>query len=530
MNLFTPPEPRPAPERLRARILAEVEQDVLDGRDEDDQRGRPRRWLAPVVAAGLLAALAGGAAVMNGVGLPGPANALSATPEEGLVGDALAWSCRVRHEEQLGLAAQGVVLSPSGRTALAFSSGEQFLLCSASEQAVGTGRMDADGVATLDTTIGDHHLLAAGGQAVGGADRGRLGEDGVRVQDGWWVADRVVPTEALAAEPDALEVVLDGPDGVSAAQMLIPWPGIQRSWGLTGGPLEEACRQAHLPEEGSLSASLASPEGHGLLQVLADGSLQACTADGEAAVTTDPVPAGAVSQPVVLRASGRATTTVVAGRLPQGVTGVQLRTPRGARQATVRDGLWVAEDQASPAQRGLDPQKVWVQMTGSRPQGFWLDWHTAPGDRTSVSSRLPAQWTGQQLARACSTSADRRVVAVSGPGHVVWVETAGAPLVCHAGAGFSYTVEADTSRQRTAKAFHVGKSWRENGAGMFYAAGLLPEGVSHVVFNTPDGPLPATVEHGRWIYEQQMVPFRVSAGPVSVTLTGADGSQTIQLR
>ena len=53
-DMFTPPERRPVPAHLRARILAEVDAAVATSGQ------RPRRWLAPLIACGLAVAGVGG--------------------------------------------------------------------------------------------------------------------------------------------------------------------------------------------------------------------------------------------------------------------------------------------------------------------------------------------------------------------------------------------------------------------------------------------------------------------------------------
>lgn len=64
---------------------------------------------------------------------------------------------------------------------------------------------------------------------------------------------------------------------------------------------------------------------------------------------------------------------------------------------------------------------------------------------------------------------------------------------------------------------------------MVWGGGLLPEGVTSVVFHTRDGDIPATITDGRWIYEQQMVSYDMAAEPTSVTLSGPGGTTTITL-
>lgn len=68
-DLFTPPERRPAPARLRERIIDEIEA-------EEASTKRPnRRWLAPLVAASMVVAIGGGALALRDEGAtPQPAH------------------------------------------------------------------------------------------------------------------------------------------------------------------------------------------------------------------------------------------------------------------------------------------------------------------------------------------------------------------------------------------------------------------------------------------------------------------------
>lgn len=330
----------------------------------------------------------------------------------------------------------------------------------------------------------------------------------------------VVPNNDLATQPDAMSIDFSNDQSDKSTEQVVAWPGSLSTWGLTGQQLVDACTRDGMVS-GTVRRTLATTAGHGLL-VVTDQGLAACSSNGMTVAGEH----GVVS--VAVRTNGPGSTSVLGGKLPAGVTRVSVRTPRGVQRATIVDGYWVVEDQVTLGQSLLEPQKLLVTMSGSKPRSFWHEWVTLDAkSRALQATSLPSLYTDSELDRTCAQAVSGTVVARSLPGHAVYISGT-TDTVCVAGSGSTYTHPAGAA-ERTKDAFTPLASFDDNGPGVFSGGGLLPSGVTSVVFHTRDGDIPAAISNGRWLHEQQMVVFDDAAGPTSVTLSGPGGTKTITL-
>lgn len=562
-DMFTPPERRPAPAHLRARILDEIEEESRRETEPERSTGA-RRWIAPLVAASLLAASgAGGVWYANRPGRPEPLapwptpSAASATPSatptplDEQAQAALKERCSQQAVAQYFSKPAAVIASPSGRTVLvavkptADQPTKRLVVCTGGatgdiQVTGGTAKAGPDGAVVATAEQDGQSLVSAGGAAPTGFDTALLAgrSDEIPVSSGWWVTDRSFPTSEKGAQPEAVLLMFSNKKDDKHVEHVIAWPGTPQAPGSVDDSTLSRCPIIS-GRIADVRTTVMTPSGSGVLVELSDGKLVACgvSSDG-GGIAGDQLHAhGVVAEGGT--ALGQTNTSVIGGRLPAGVTGVMIRTPRGVRTAVVKDVLWAVDDIVPPSQEAFEPRHLWVEMTGAKPRSFWLEWNqqlptsgwgAAQMDAHGMyATSLRGFLDGWALSRACQVPVGVTPLHSMG-GHVLFVEAGGRETICSASAGSAHRFDPAATPAKDAATFALHEVKTDRGPVLLLGGGRLPAGVTGITFVSPDGQVPATIKGGRWVHEQLMVNPTPEQTPVKVRLTGPGLDRMITLR
>ncbi len=532
-DMFTPPERRPVPAHLRARILAEVDAAVATSGQ------RPRRWLAPLIACGLAVAGVGGTLSLRESQHALPVAPATASALPYAQAQELRDRCAATARDDHGLTGDPVA-SPSGHTVLVGSSeGDRptdrtlpagsFVICAGDGNHVTAeavpGQAGPDGVHVVTARLAGSTVLGVGGVVPQGVTRMTFaGSEPVSVSNGFWVADRVVPVDRLADQPDAAAVDWSEDAGtppsgsshrtgpVTGGAWTFPWPGGKRPAGPVGDALRASCEGM---DRAPAQHVLTTRSGHARFEVSGDGQFFVCNGNGGVGGPAD-------TNGVFVAASYAQWATgvdVLGGKLPAGVTAVRVRTPRGVQEAVVQEGYWVVEDLVPPSQTPMEPENLLVEMTGPKPRAFWTRWKESVDTvRAGYASSFEGFLTQDGLREECQVPKGSSALRSMG-GHVL-LTSDGDRAICAASKGFAYRFQPAQTPARDARTFALHRMTTDKGVVLLAGGGRLPAGVTGVTFVSPDGQVPATIKDGRWVHEQLMIHPTPGQTPTSVHLSG----------
>lgn len=517
-ELFAPPASRPMPQRLRDEVLNELEFGV------QEQDRTPRRWLAPLVAACLAAAVIGGASVLRHQTAQRPADPVTTVSVTNQT-EAVA-ACRAVVQQGGGFpGGASYHAGTDGLGVLAVGQSGHAALCLGSALTEGQIADGADGILTATDSGSGNRVIVVAGKLPNGMTMAQVQGDDAVVTGGYWVWARRLTAAQLAAQPTVLTISYGNPT-TGAGQL-----NYLKGFG-TGGTTHKIADATSCSLGQRISWQQPTPDNRYSMVGLANGDIALCGPDGSLMTGPGLSPMMSVSG---VSDDGSSVFAVAGGSVPSGVTMVSVVSSLGAAPAYMAHGRWVWSASLPASQLGVFPTHVQVEMTG--PSGSVQTVVALSSTRAQVATGL-AYWTNDDdLVKSCDAqpgSLHQSIVSSSGHVYVGRTMQQGKRFL-------EVCVQSDTggeirAQDLTTPATASGLGVRQlahvtpsaSRPTIAWAGGALPAGVSSIVYTRPTGPMPATVSNGMFAYEQVLT--GPGQTPTSVTLTGSAGTQVIQLR